>query len=77
MEQTSQPDQQQHPLEKWRTETGQTVEEVCKLLEIGSRTTYYRYLRGLRTPRPDMIRRIERVTRHAVTRDHFIDGVAA
>ena len=62
-----------HPFEKWRKEQDLTVDEVCELIGAKSRNTYYRYING-RVPRAVTILTIERVTKHQVTRDHFLDA---
>lgn len=44
-----------------------------RLLGVRSRTTVQRYLRGERIPHPEMMARIERLTRGAVTLTDFLD----
>ena len=61
-------------LETWLSGSNKTIAQFRKELGVSSIATTYRYLRGERIPRPEIMRRISEITNGQVTPDDFYDS---
>lgn len=62
-----------HPLRRWREEMTLSALQLGLLIGV-DKTAVFSYESGRRTPRPQIMARIEAVTARVVTASHFLPG---
>jgi len=59
-------------LKKWREKQKKTQAEAARIFGV-TPVTFCRWERGIRTPRPSMLRKIRKITENLVTANDFAD----